>query len=113
MSHDTICRVIVGSHASINLTGGDRKVGGTTISFFNLQMIKTPEMGILEKVSLKIKKTVVSDYVHSDVYMSTRVFADVVRNGTEMTSETDPLRATVYVALDLEDVAPRPRLICV
>jgi len=113
MSNDTICRVIVGSHASINLTGGDRKVGGTTISFFNLQMIKTPEMGILEKVYLKIKKTVIPDYVHSDVYMSTRVFADVVRNGTEMTSETDPLRATVYVALDLEDVVPRPRLICV
>jgi len=113
MSNDTICRVIVGSHASINLTGSGRKSGGTTISFFNLQMIKTPEIGILEKVALKIKKTVATDYAHADVYMSARVFADILHYGSEMTSDTNPLRAVAYVALDLEHVAPRPQLICV
>ena len=113
MSSDTICRVIVGSHASINLTGSDRKIGGTTISFFNLQMIKTPQMGIIAKVSMKLKKVVMTDYAHADVYMSARVFADIVRYGSEMTSDTNPLRAVAYVAVDLEDVAPRPRLICV
>ena len=113
MSSDTICRVIVGSHASINLTGSDRKIGGTTISFFNLQMIKTPQMGIIAKVSMKLKKVVMTDYAHADVYMSARVFADIVRYGSEMTSDTNPLRAVAYVAIDLEDVAPRPRLICV
>jgi hypothetical protein len=107
MAGDTICRVIVGSWSA------DKKSGGTTVSFFNLQMIKTPQLGVLAKMAMKLKKVVATDYAHADVYMTASVFANVVRTGTDMTPATDPLRATAYVALDLEDVAPRPRLICV
>ena len=101
-TRDTMCRVIVGQH------------DGTTISFFNLQTIKTPNMGALSMMAQKIKKVAVVDYTHADIYMTARVFADVVRAGTEMTTDTDPLRADNdnCVALNLVGVAPQPRLVC-
>jgi hypothetical protein len=89
-SGDTICRIIIG--------GDNHKLVAT---FYNLQELKYKDYANISqnaKVAQKIKKLIITDYTHHDIYMNEKQFLHILNNASEM-NDANPLTTANYTSL--------------
>jgi hypothetical protein len=101
--YNTICRIIIG--------GDDDQ---PKVSFFNLQEIKTFNAGILKNITMKLSKTILTDYKHQDVYMNKAIFNKLIKESSIINKDDlNPLKTDNYVNVTEQIGKPKETLVCV
>lgn len=99
---NTICRIIVGCDNYLS-----------RVSFFNLNNVKNYESNILYNITNKMYKLLLTDYLHQDVYMNTRIFNTIVREGEQIVDEFNPLTTKKYININVSLKGnPKKSLVC-
>jgi len=99
---NTICRIIVGCDNYLS-----------RVSFFNLNNVKNYESNILYNITNKMYKLLLTGYLHQDVYMNTRIFNTIVREGEQIVDEFNPLTTKKYININVSLKGnPKKSLVC-
>ena len=98
---DTVCRIIIGGNND-----------PSSVSFYNLQKIKTPDSTFIESIKEKLSKKILTDYKHQDIYMNTTIFNKLLKKSIVLNDDnTNPTLFTELV--EIKQGKPNPELYCV
>ena len=100
---DTVCRIIIGGNND-----------PSSVSFYNLQKIKTPDSTFIESIKEKLSKKILTDYKHQDIYMNTDIFNKLITQSSVMEEDNlNPLKTDNYINIDEYINKLNKKLICI
>ena len=99
---NTICRIIIGDNKEIKA------------SFFNLNNIKIINDHFISEKINKLKKILITDYTHQDIYMNKNIFKKIINEGTILQNDNlNQLSTDNYIKINIDENSPKhPELYC-
>jgi hypothetical protein len=96
---NTICRIIICSNNNYKAV------------FFNLNDAKRKPQGWINEKIRTIKKKIISDYKHQDIYINKQMFEKLIENSEKLIDNLNPLSTEKYV--EIQHKSKKNELICI